>query len=283
MLDLKGLEKHLNQVSVQSYVGCSHCTAHFAKGFRGPRFTIARHYLPIGHHLRRRIVSDDIMYPDSCEEAGPPKLKDTVFVHAAARRAEMDGYEHYLGQKGYPMFANLINYSYEDMLVLDWMHGLVGLYKWSKKITVGPYGDKSGSRSQMRAVLELKERRQCKANDVFPELWPDAPVYLDDNSARILRNLDPEAIPYESSTWCKRWWKVCRKKVEPGTRVADLRGQILTWRNYLAADVTRKLIIDRGESSQCVPTHSHTHHTHKYTHKQTNTNTQVVCVSDMSV
>jgi len=32
VLDLKGKEKFFNQVSVQSYVGCSHCVAHFDKG-----------------------------------------------------------------------------------------------------------------------------------------------------------------------------------------------------------------------------------------------------------
>ena len=58
---------------------------------------MARRYLPIGHRLRQRVVSDDIMYP-AREEAGPPQLKDTAFVHVAARRAATEGYEHYLGQ-----------------------------------------------------------------------------------------------------------------------------------------------------------------------------------------
>ena len=164
------------------------------------------------------------------------------------------------------MFANLINYSYEDMLVLDWMHGLSGLYKWAKKISVGPYGDKSASRSQKRVALELKERRQCKANDVFPQLWPDAPVYLDENSAQILRNLDPDTILHESTVWCKRWWKICRKKVESGTRVTALREQVLTWHNYLTTDVSRKLIIDTGCSLHIHTSLHHTTHTIKSSH-----------------
>ena len=51
-LDLKGREKFLNQVSVQSYVGCSHCRAVFPKGNGGPCFGIARKYLPDNHPLR---------------------------------------------------------------------------------------------------------------------------------------------------------------------------------------------------------------------------------------
>ena len=54
-LDLKGREKFLNQISVQSYVGCSHCRAVFPKGCGGPRFGIARRYLPEDHPLRVRV------------------------------------------------------------------------------------------------------------------------------------------------------------------------------------------------------------------------------------
>ena len=114
------------------------------------------------------------------------------------------------------MLSGLINYSYEDMMIFDWMHGLSGLFKWAMKIVVGPYGDKSGSRSQKRVAVEAKERRQCKQNGVFPDLWPDAPIYLDDTKAEILRNLDPDVIVHESATWCKRWWKICREKIPTG-------------------------------------------------------------------
>ena len=51
-LDLKGREKFLNQVSVQSYVGCSHCQVVFPTGNGGPCFGVARKYLPIDHPLR---------------------------------------------------------------------------------------------------------------------------------------------------------------------------------------------------------------------------------------
>ena len=116
VLDLKGKEKFLNQVSVQSYVGCSHCTAHFDKGCRGPRFAMARRYLPSVHRLRNRIVSSRLQYPTretagmrmpwlqplilACSLVssltvsttdhsyillGAPKLKTTIFVHTAVK------------------------------------------------------------------------------------------------------------------------------------------------------------------------------------------------------
>ena len=51
-------------------------------------------------------------------------LKDTVFVHDAATKAQTDGYKHYMGQKGFPMFCSLHNYCYEKMNIPDLMHNL---------------------------------------------------------------------------------------------------------------------------------------------------------------
>ena len=67
-LDLKGKEKFLDQVSVQSYSGCSHCAVKFPQGNRGPRFGVARRYLPTGHPLRSQ-VSLPYEYPEA-EHAG---------------------------------------------------------------------------------------------------------------------------------------------------------------------------------------------------------------------
>ena len=61
-LDLKGREKFLDQQSVQSYMGCSHCTVNYPKGVKGPTFGVARRYLPPGHSLRRQ-VSAPYEYP----------------------------------------------------------------------------------------------------------------------------------------------------------------------------------------------------------------------------
>ena len=53
-LDLKGKEKFLDQVSVMSYMGCSHCCIKFPRGCRGPVFGVARRSLPDDHPLRRQ-------------------------------------------------------------------------------------------------------------------------------------------------------------------------------------------------------------------------------------
>ena len=114
------------------------------------------------------------------------------------------------------MFSNLITYSYENMNMVDWMHNCANLYKWMMKVIVGPYGDKNGSRNQKLKSAEAKQRRQLKVYNIFPELWPDAPLYLDSFKTSLLRNLDPDAIACEGAAWCKRWWKTCRKPVKQG-------------------------------------------------------------------
>ena len=55
-LDLKGREKFLDQMSVQSYMGCSHCSVYFPKGpgGTGPCFGVARRWLPTIHPLRQQ-------------------------------------------------------------------------------------------------------------------------------------------------------------------------------------------------------------------------------------
>ncbi len=78
-------------------------------------------------------------------------MKDTAFVHTAARRASRGGYEHYLGQKGLPLFMSLSNFSYEGMNIVDWMHNCAGLYKWIMKTIVGPIGDLHAGAAQARA------------------------------------------------------------------------------------------------------------------------------------
>ena len=211
-----------------SYVGCSHCTAVFPRGNGGPCFGISRKYLPPTHDLRNRTCglyqyttrelsgkSHDNPYPVAkmchchinlgpydnpdpianyiyhCHiNLGPPKRKDTAFVYTAARRALHGGFDHYLGQKGFPMFSNLRYYSYESMNIVDWMHNCAGLYKWIMKVIVGPLGDKKkGSAVQRRAAADRLHRQQLKKNNIFPDLWEDAPLYLDTSKAALLRRL----------------------------------------------------------------------------------------------
>ena len=56
-LDLKGREKFLDQMSVQAYMGCSHCSVYYPKGAgsSGPCFGVARRWLPTIHPLRRQL------------------------------------------------------------------------------------------------------------------------------------------------------------------------------------------------------------------------------------
>ena len=128
-------------------------------------------------------------------------MKDTVFVHTAARRAIGDGYEHYLGQKGFPMFVTLPNYSYEKMNIVDWMHNCAGLYKWMMKVIVGPLGDKQSSAKQYRKKADALVRRQLKANNIFPDLWEDAEQYLSPRKTAMIRDMDPDMIIHANSTW----------------------------------------------------------------------------------
>ena len=255
-LDLKGREKFLNQVSVQSYVGCAHCRVVFPKGANGPCFGIARQWLPPGHPLRQRTCGHYFQYA-SPQLAGPPECKDTAFVCAAGHRALEGGYEHYLGQKGFPLFASLRYYSYENMNIVDWMHNCGCLYKWIMKVIRGPTGDEHSSAAELRAAADKTARKQLKHNNIFPELWEDAPVYLDTATAALLRQTDPDAIKCESVKWCKAWWKACGKKVPKGTRVAELRAQVLRWREQILENP--KMVISTGIHTTLAHTFFNTH------------------------
>ena len=73
------------------------------------------------------------------------------------------------------------------MNIVDWMHNCAGLYKWVMKVIVGPLGDQQGSANQYRNKADLKARRQLKANNIFPDLWEDAPQYLSPRKTSLLR------------------------------------------------------------------------------------------------
>ena len=134
------------------------------------------------------LINTLIITSTSPSPIGPPKPKDTSFVHTAAVRALRGDYEHYLGQKGFPMFVKLPYYSYEGLMsMLDWMHGLKILHEWTMKIIVGPLGDKKSSALQYRSKADTKARRQLKQGNIFPDLWEDAPQYLSPRKTSLLR------------------------------------------------------------------------------------------------
>ena len=212
-----------------------------------PNFLSPLPSLPPTSVITTNLINTSINNSTSPSPIGPPKPKDTPFVHTAAVRALRGNYHHYLGQKGFPMFANLPYYSYEGMMSMpDWMHGCKVLHEWIMKIIVGPLGDNKASALQYRSKADTKARRQLKQRNIFPDLWEDAPQYLSTRKANLLRSMDPDVIVHENTSWCKRWWKACGKKVEEGTRVAALRTQILEWREYLLTNPQEKLVISRG-------------------------------------
>ena len=71
---------------------------------------------------------------------GPATPKTTAFVHHAAMKATTEGFVHYLGQKGLPMFASLDNYDYKKFNHLELMHNLSRILLWLSQLTVGPNG-----------------------------------------------------------------------------------------------------------------------------------------------
>ena len=82
--------------------------------------------------------------------------------------------------------------------------------------------------------------------------------------------MDPDTISHESTAWCKRWWKVCRKQVPKGTRVADLRKQVLHWRQFLVDNPHQQLQIDTGGTHTCMHARALTQaHTHAFTRART--------------
>ena len=131
-------------------------------------------------------------------------------------------------------------------MIVDWMHNMAGLEKWSKKTFIGPYGDQKGSARQYRKKQDAQTRRHLKENGVFPSLWADAPQYLDQRKTDLLRNMNPEQIAHQNATWCKKWWKACGKQVPKGTRVTTLRSQIHQWHDYLVANPGKSIVVSIG-------------------------------------
>ena len=128
------------------------------------------------------------------------------------------------------------------------------LFVVNLQVVVGPLGDKAGSVKQYRRKADLLARRQLKLNNVFPDLWEDAPQYLSPRKCELLRNLIPDAVMHEDTQWCKRWWKTCGKKVPARTPIRALRLQILEWRKYLLDNPGSKLTISKGLTPHCYNT-----------------------------
>ena len=58
------------------------------------------------------------------------------------------------------------------------------LYKWLVTLIVGPNGEGSASKNY---DLDGQHRQNSEKNGIFADIWQDAPVYLKEELANILR------------------------------------------------------------------------------------------------
>jgi len=221
-LDLKGKEKFYNQMSVQSYCGCSHCQVHYDKGPDGPIYACARRFLPQGHPLRSsgcrfkgqvyEFIGDEVR--------GSPGIKTTQTLFKYAALAESHDVEHFLGQKGPMMLSHLRGIEYHKFNILEWIHNMARAFGNFMDILVGK--DKQ---------FDDRSRETCKALGVFRSVWPGQTVFLSEARSRALRMLDDASIASGNTTWCRRWLRLCGVTPETGERIADLRRRVVGMRD----------------------------------------------------
>ena len=186
---------------------------------------------------------------------GPAPLKDTAWVFRAARIARERRMEHFLGQKGLPMYASLDNFSYENMNLPDVMHNLQRLFIYIMDTLVGP-----NSEGYVNKGVEADRlaRKNAKQWGLRPDIWLDRPVYLASKYVDVLRACDPDDIRRAPRRWCEKWWKTCGKKIPNGTRIAELRGQVLKWHQKLCGG--HKIVISvRGYTPFAVASYQRSH------------------------
>ena len=219
-LDLKGKEKFLNQVTVQSYCGCSHCLIHYDQGPGGPVFSSARRLLPPDDPLRnqRADVHGYSFVFRNDERRGPPAEKTTQTVFTNAAIAESRGIEHYLGQKGLPMLARLRSFVYEKFNLLEWMHNLARAYENFLELLVGRDNK-----------YDERTRATCRALGLFPSIWETQ--YLSAVRTQTLGRIRDDTITRADANWCRRWLRLCAVSIPAQARVQQLRDQVTELRD----------------------------------------------------
>jgi len=85
------------------------------------------------------------------------------------------------------MFADLENYNYELMNPPDWAHNLSRLFVWICKVLVGPNGEGYASDAAKTVGSDSSHRVQAQRHGIFPDIWPDRPIYLERDLANMLR------------------------------------------------------------------------------------------------
>ena len=221
-LDLKGREKFQDQKSVQSFNGCSTCCVVYESGaHRGLVFSVARRFLPHDHKLRRERAGP--FEYTAREDRPPPGAKSTSYVIGCAMYAMAHELEHFLGQKGLPMFASLVRYNYPRTNIADWMHNLGRVFVSIVTTTVGGEGDGWVSDHYTK---DAAHRQECQTLGIFESVWTDKPTYLPERHARLLGSLDLDAVGRQASPWLKRWLRRCGCKYTKHTTLRELRAAV---------------------------------------------------------
>jgi len=225
-LDLKGKEKFYNQITVQSYCGCSTCTIHFDQGPGGPIYSQARRYLPPGHVLRQQnctFKGRAYEYRNVESRAAPTlKTSQTLFKYATLRRTR--GVQHFLGQKGPIMLRKYRTMEYATFNLLEWMHNLKCGFDNILDLIVG-----------RDAKFDRRARETCKQLGVFKDVWPGAPRYLSETRTRLLSHMTDEQIQSGDTAWNRRWLRMCAVRFDDKERVADLRRRVTLLRDQARA------------------------------------------------
>ena len=221
-LDLKGKEKFYNQMTVQSYCGCSTCTVHYDQGPEGPIFAVSRRYLPPGHPLRQQSCTfKGREYEFRSEEiriAPAVKTSQTLFKYAELQRTLQ--VEHFLGQKGPIMLRKYLTMEYARFNLLEWMHNV--------KCAFDCFMDFIAGRD---AKFDKRARETCKLLGVFKDLWPGSHQYLSQTRTQVLAGLEDEQINAGDVTWNRRWLRMCGVRLDGPERVADFRRRVIMLRD----------------------------------------------------
>ena len=227
-LDLKGKEKFYNQMTVQSYCGCSTCTVHFDQGPEGPIFAVSRRYLPAGHPLRQQSCMfkgrEYEFRTNETRTAPADKTSQILFKYAELQRRRK--VEHFLGQKGPIMLRRYLTMEYARFNLLEWMHNVKCTFDCIMDFIVG-----------RDANFDKRARETCKLLGVFKDLWPGAHQYLSQTRTRVLAGLEDAQIDAGNTAWNRRWLRICGVRLEGPERVDMFRRRV-------------KLLRDQARSGQ---------------------------------
>ena len=221
-LDLKGREKFQDQKSIQSYNGCSTCRVVYDSGpHKGLTFSVSRRFLPRDHHLRQ--ATSGAFEFGGTEERSAPIGKDTEYVLSCATYAAAQDIEHFLGQKGLPMFASLVGFNYERSNIADWMHNLARVFVNVLSTVVGAGGQGWAATHYGK---DQAHREECMALGIFATVWPDKPMHLAQVFVDALSALEENEINREGQPWLKRWLRRCGSKYSADTGLGELRARV---------------------------------------------------------